>query len=100
MWHDEQKSGVCFVWNGLRKISLCGCGSISVMRSCAKRRIGLSLAARSCSGGYSISKSPCPIVLRTLVMAWHDVHDRPACASAVSICSLIGFSNRPLKNTA
>ena len=33
-------------------------------------------------------------------MAWHDVQARPACASGVSICSLIGVSNRPLKNTA
>ena len=31
---------------------------------------------------------------------WQDVQASPACASGVSICSLIGFSNRPLKNTA
>ena len=68
--------------------------------SCTYRSDRLSLAARSCSGGYSIVKSPWPIVLPTCVMAWHDVHARPACASGVSICSLIGRSNRPLKNTA
>src|SRR5207249_10095393 len=33
-------------------------------------------------------------------MEWHDVHASPACASGVAICSLIGRSNRPLKNTA
>ena len=32
-----------------------------------------SLAARSCIGGYSISKSPWPIVLPTCVIEWHDV---------------------------
>ena len=33
-------------------------------------------------------------------MAWQEVQARPACASGVSICSLIGRSKRPLKNTA
>src|SRR3954449_7794717 len=61
---------------------------------------GLVLAARSCIGGYSISKSPWPMVLLTCVIEWHEVHARPACASGVSICSLIGRSKRPLKNTA
>ena len=45
-------------------------------------------------------KSPLPIELATWVMAWQEVQARPACASAVSICPLIGFSKRPLKNTA
>ena len=36
------------------------------------RRIGCSLTARSWSGGYSISKSPCPIVLPTWTIEWHE----------------------------
>ena len=60
----------------------------------------MSLTARSCSGGYSISKSPCPIVLRTWTIEWHEVQPSPFCASGVSICSLIGRSKRPLKKTA
>ena len=45
-------------------------------------------------------KSPCPIVLLTCTIEWHDVQPSPACASGVSICSLIGRSKRPSKNTA
>ena len=45
-------------------------------------------------------KSPWPMVLFTWTTEWHDVHDRPAWASSVWICSLMGRSNRPLKNTA
>src|SRR5262245_18931644 len=40
------------------------------------------------------------MVLPTCTMEWHDVQPSPACASSVSICSLIGRSKRPLKNTA
>jgi hypothetical protein len=45
-------------------------------------------------------KSPWPIVLLTCTIEWHDVQLRPACASGVLICSLIGRSKRPLKKTA
>jgi hypothetical protein len=62
--------------------------------------MGFSLAARSCSGGYSIVKSPCPIVLLTWTMEWHEVQESPAWASGVWICSLMGRSKRPLKKTA
>ncbi len=62
--------------------------------------IGLLLFASSCSGGYSIVKPPFPMLLSTWVIEWHEVQASPACASGVSICSLIGRSNRPLKNTA
>jgi hypothetical protein len=54
----------------------------------------------SWSGGYSMMKPPWPMELCTSVMAWHEVQARPACASGVSICSLIGRSKRPLKKTA
>ena len=47
-----------------------------------------------------MTKSPWPIVLSTCEMEWHEVHASPAWASGVSICSLMGRSNRPLKNTA
>ena len=49
---------------------------------------------------YSIVKSPCPMELFTWTIEWQEVQARPACASGVSICSLIGRSKRPLKNTA
>jgi hypothetical protein len=39
-------------------------------------------------------------VLPTWTIEWHDVQARPACASGVSICSLMGQSNRPLKKNA
>ena len=45
-------------------------------------------------------KSPCPIVLLTCTIEWHDVQASPACASGVSICSRIGLSNFPSKSTA
>ena len=45
-------------------------------------------------------KSPWPMVLPTWVIEWHEVQPRPFCASGVSICSLMGRSKRPLKNTA
>ncbi len=43
---------------------------------------------------------PCPIVLPTCTMEWHETQPRPFCASGVSTCSLIGRSKRPLKKTA
>ena len=86
--------------NGFMNVSRCGCGSSASSLSCAHRNSGWSLTARSCSGGYSMTKSPLPIELPTCVMAWHDVQLRPFCASGVSICCLIGVSKRPLKNTA
>ena len=61
---------------------------------------GFRLLISSWRGGYSIVKPPLPIELSTWVMAWHEVQASPAWASGVSICSLIGRSNRPLKNTA
>ena len=39
-------------------------------------------------------------MLPTCTIEWQDVQLRPACASGVSICSLIGRSKRPLKKTA
>ena len=39
---------------------------------------GFWLVASSCSGGYSMVKSPFPIVLSTCTMEWHDVQARPA----------------------
>ena len=100
MWQLLQNSGVCSVMNGLMNVSRCGCGSSSSSLSWAHCSTGCVLTARSCSGGYSITKSPLPIVLPTCVIAWHDVQPRPFWASGVSICCLIGVSNRPLKNTA
>ena len=35
-----------------------------------------------------------------MTIEWHEVQPSPFCASGVSICSLMGRSNRPLKNTA
>src|SRR3954470_15019351 len=81
-------------------VSRCTFGARYRSVSCVQRSTGCSLAARSWRGGYSMSKCPWPIVLCTLVIEWHDVHERPACASGVSICSFIGRSKRPLKNTA
>src|SRR5215468_2047340 len=64
------------------------------------RIAGFLLLASSCNAGYSMVKSPFPIELCTLVMAWQEVQASPARASGVSIWSLIGRSNRPLKKTA
>ena len=100
MWHDEQNSALCSVWNGFMKVSRWGFGASRSSRSCTLRSRGCSLAARSCSGGYSMVKSPWPMVLPTCTIEWHDVQPSPACASGVSICSTIGVSKRPLKNTA
>src|SRR6476469_5003521 len=61
---------------------------------------GFLLVASSWSGGYSMVKPPLPIELSTWTMAWQEVQASPACASGVSICSLIGRSKRPLKKTA
>src|SRR5881296_166871 len=61
---------------------------------------GLRLEAISCNGGYSIRKSPWPMLLPTCTMEWHDMQPKPFCASGVSTCSLMGRSNRPLKKTA
>ena len=58
------------------------------------------LTARSCSGGYSIVKSPCPIVPFTCTIEWQDRQPRPTWASGVSICCRIGVSNFPAKSTA
>src|SRR3954464_6117979 len=52
-----------------------------VQRGGAHRRSRFPRAPISCRGGYSIAKSPCPIVLRTEVIACHEEQASPACAS-------------------
>ena len=101
MWHDEQNSAVCSRWNGLRNISL-----VRLRDRCRSAGRARSAAAdsrwrrdRAAAGTRSRSR-PGPSCCCTFVIEWHDVHARPACASGVSICSLIGWSKRPLKNTA
>ena len=86
--------------NGFMNVVRCGSGSRYVRKSSSARMYGLRLEASSCSGGYSIVKPPLPIVLSTWTMEWQETQPRPFCASGVSICSLIGLSKRPLKNTA
>src|SRR5262245_33511700 len=86
--------------NGFMNDFLCGSGSRNVRNRSSARMYLFLLVASSWSGGYSMVNPPLPIVLSTLVIEWHDVQARPACASGVSIWSLIGFSKRPLKKTA
>ncbi len=86
--------------NGFMNVRRCGSGFRYVRNRSIVLMMGFLLFASSCSGGYSIVTPACPIELSTCVIEWHDVQASPACASGVSIWSLIGRSNRPLKNTA
>jgi hypothetical protein len=86
--------------NGFMNVRRCGSGFKYVRNRSIVRMKAFLLVASSCSGGYSIVKPPWPMLPWTCVIEWHDVQANPACASGVSICSLIGRSNRPLKNTA
>ena len=68
------------------------------MKSCSARITGFSLAASSCSLGYSRTKSPWPMVLFTCTMLWHIRQLRPACASGLLINLPDRLSNMPLKS--
>ncbi len=100
MWHDAQNSGESSRMNGFMNVRRCGSGSRYVRKLSIFRTKGFRLLAILCSGGYSMVKSPLPMLLSTCVIAWQDVHARPVCASGVSTCSAIGRSKRPLKKTA
>src|SRR5580704_15077424 len=85
--------------DGLRNVRRCGSGFSFTTKSCIVRTKTFSLAASSCSLGYSKVKSPCPIVLFTSTMLWHIKQLNPAFAAVVfSICRIV-VSHIPLKSS-